>query len=118
MTTLISMPAGHMRFVPAHKQADEATVVLSPARWPVEFVLIANPKGRAAFMNHDIIRAILTPAHQAIYHMAPKATYLLSPHFYPPSTASARKIATPMRPLPANPATPAKDAPREPLKAP
>jgi len=32
MTALINIPAGHMRFVPAHKQADEATAVLSPAK--------------------------------------------------------------------------------------
>ena len=32
MTTLINIPAGHMRFVPDHKQADEATTVLSPAK--------------------------------------------------------------------------------------
>ena len=31
MSTLIRIPAGHMRFVPFHKQSDEATLVLSPA---------------------------------------------------------------------------------------
>jgi hypothetical protein len=31
-TALINIPTGHMRFVPAHKQADEATYVLSPAK--------------------------------------------------------------------------------------
>jgi hypothetical protein len=61
MTTLISIPAGHMRFVPAHKQADELTAVLSPAKWPVEFVLIANPRGCEAFMDTDRIQAILAP---------------------------------------------------------
>ena len=42
MWTLIWIPAGHMRFVPAHKQSNEATLVLFPAKWPVELVLIAN----------------------------------------------------------------------------
>ena len=32
MSTLIRIPAGHMRFVPAHKQSDEATPVLFPAK--------------------------------------------------------------------------------------
>jgi hypothetical protein len=32
MSTLIRIPAGHMRFVPAHKQSDEANPVLSPAK--------------------------------------------------------------------------------------
>jgi len=35
MSTLIRIPAGHTRFVPAQKQSDEATLVLSPAKWPV-----------------------------------------------------------------------------------
>ena len=61
MTNLISIPAGHMRFVPGHKQADEATAIFSPAKWPVEFVLIGNPKGREAFMDHDRIHTILAP---------------------------------------------------------
>ena len=45
MSTLIRIPVGHMRFVPEHKQANEATPVLSPATLPVEFLLIANSKG-------------------------------------------------------------------------
>ncbi len=32
MSTLIRIPAGHMRFVPYHKQSNEATPVLSPAK--------------------------------------------------------------------------------------
>jgi hypothetical protein len=55
MSTLIRIPAGHMRCVPAHTQSDEATLVFSPAKWPVEFVLIANAKGRAAFICLDMI---------------------------------------------------------------
>ncbi len=46
MSTLIRIPAGQLRFVPFNKQPNEATPVLSPAKWPVEFVLIANSKGR------------------------------------------------------------------------
>ena len=47
MSTLIRIPAGQMRFVPAHKQSDEPNPALSPAKWPVELVLIANEKGRS-----------------------------------------------------------------------
>ncbi len=32
MPTLIRIPAGHVRFVPAHKQSDEANPVLSPEK--------------------------------------------------------------------------------------
>ncbi len=65
MTTLIRIPAGHMRFVPANKQPDEANPALSPAKWPVEFVLIANEKGRETFVCHDRIHQILNPTIQA-----------------------------------------------------
>jgi hypothetical protein len=65
MSTLIRIPAGHMRFVPAHKQSDEANPVLSPAKWPVELVLIANDKDRETFVCHDRIQQIRSPAIQA-----------------------------------------------------
>jgi hypothetical protein len=42
MSTLIRIPAGHMQFVPANKQSDEAKHVLSSAECSVEFVLISN----------------------------------------------------------------------------
>jgi hypothetical protein len=35
MSTLIKIPRGHMRFVPAHKQSDDASPELKPAKWPV-----------------------------------------------------------------------------------
>ncbi len=52
MSILIRIPAGHMRFVPAHKQSDKANPVLSPTKWPVELVLIANEKGREICVCH------------------------------------------------------------------
>jgi len=58
MSTLVRIPVGHVRIVSAHKQSDEATLVLSPAKWPVELVLIANTKGREAFICHDRIHQI------------------------------------------------------------
>jgi len=61
MPTLIQIPAGHMRFVPAHKESDEATLILSPAKWPAEFVLFTNTKGRETFLYHDRVQSILAP---------------------------------------------------------
>ncbi len=52
MSTLIQIPVGHIRFVPAHKESDEATPDLSHAKWPVELVLISNEKGREAILCH------------------------------------------------------------------
>ena len=61
-STLIQIPAEHMRFVPAHKQSDEATHVFSTVKWPVELALIANAKGRETFICHDRIHQIQSPA--------------------------------------------------------
>ncbi len=47
-----------MRFVPAHKQSDETNPILSPAKWPVELVRIANEKGRETFICPDRIQQI------------------------------------------------------------
>jgi len=62
ISTIIRIPAGHMRFVPAHKQSDEAAPSLFPAKWPVELVLVANAKGRDTFLCHDRVNQILSPA--------------------------------------------------------
>jgi ribonuclease HI len=106
MSTLIRIPAGHMRFVPSHRQSDEATQALSPAKWPVEFVLIANSKGREAFLSHDRISQILSPAIQATCALSPEHT-----EFFPSIPLSRGKFKgrltpTPRRSLPAQPATP------------
>ena len=42
---------------------DHAPADLTPASWPVEFVLVANQPGRAAFLDarclqHTLVRAI------------------------------------------------------------
>jgi len=63
--TLIRIPEGHMRFVSAHKQSDGASPILSPAKEPVELVLIANDTGRETFICHDRIQRILSPAIQS-----------------------------------------------------
>ncbi len=62
MSTIICIPVGHMRFVPAHKQADDASLELKPAKWPVELVLIANDMGREAYLSNDMIQTILALA--------------------------------------------------------
>jgi len=44
-----------MRFVLAKKQADDASIELKPAKWPVELVLIANDMGREAYLTTNKI---------------------------------------------------------------
>jgi hypothetical protein len=63
MSILIRIPVGHMRFIPAKKQIDEATPpVLTRAKWLAEFLLIAIAKGFETLLCHDRIRSILAPA--------------------------------------------------------
>jgi len=86
MSTLIHIPAGHMRFVLPHKQSDGATSKLSPAEWPVKLDLIANEKGRDAFLNIDRIQKILAPATQDTCCLTPAETLFF---LTPPSTGLA-----------------------------
>jgi hypothetical protein len=117
MSTLIRIPAGHMRFVPAHKQSDEATPVLSPAKWPVELVYLANDKGRETFVCHDRIHQILSPTIQATCLLTPAQTMFFPT---PPSGGGfgGRLAPSPRRPLPAMPATPAQALPCSPVTPP
>ncbi len=62
MSTLIRIPSGHMRFVPADKQTDDGSMELKPAKWPVELIFIAIELGREAYLDVDRIRNILSPA--------------------------------------------------------
>jgi len=106
MSTVIQIPAGYIRFVSAHKQSDEATVVLSPLKWPVEFVLIANAKNRETFICQDRIHKILGPVIKANCRLTPAQTHIFPT---PPSTRGrfgGRLTPFPRRPLPIRPATP------------
>jgi hypothetical protein len=104
MSTLIQIPAGHMRFVPAHKQADEATPVLSHVKWPMELVLIANDKGQETFVSNDRIHQIPSPAIQATCLLTPAHPLIFS---NPPFAGrfAGRLTPPPLRPLPTLPVT-------------
>jgi hypothetical protein len=62
MTNLIHIFAGHMRFVPTHRQSDDLTATLSPVKWPVELVLISNEADREKYLDQPRIHKILAPA--------------------------------------------------------
>ncbi len=49
----------YMRFVPAHKQTYGDTASLTPAKWPVELVLISNEAGKQQFLDRERITHIL-----------------------------------------------------------
>ena len=69
LETLIQIPAGHMRFVPAHKQTDSDTTSLPPAKWPVELVLISKEEGRNQLVSMNRINQILAPPLRNVCHM-------------------------------------------------
>jgi hypothetical protein len=69
LETLIQTPAGHMRFVRAHKQTDSDTTSLPLAKWPVELVLISSEERRNQFVNMYRINQILAPALRIACHM-------------------------------------------------
>jgi hypothetical protein len=99
---------------PAHKQSDEATPVLSPVKWPVEFFRVSNAKGRETYICHDRIHQILSPAIQATCLLTPGQTLFF---LTPPSNGGrfgGRMTPHPRRPLPTRPATPAQASPRGP----
>ena len=74
MSTLIRIPNGHMRFVPANKQTDDASIELKPVKWPVELILIANDKGRETYLDNERIQAILAPTIQTVCQLRPEET--------------------------------------------
>ncbi len=65
-----------MRFVQSHRQSDKVTSDLSPANWPVEFVIISNEAGHDAFLNQNRIHTILDPAILGTYRLTPARTIL------------------------------------------
>ena len=104
MSTLLRIPAGHMRFKPAHKQADDASMELKPAKWSVELVLVANDMGREAYFSTGRIQPILAAAIQGTCRLNPEETvFFLSPR-YPRHPPSPRNTACPSRSLPHSPA--------------
>ena len=66
MTTLIRIPAGHMRFVPTHRELYDMTTDLSPTKWTMEIVLIYNATGRETYLDHSWVHMILSPAIEDI----------------------------------------------------
>ncbi len=96
-----------MHFVPAHKQADEATTDLSPAEWPMEFVLIANQKKRGASLCHDRIHSIPAPAIQTTYRLTPTQPRSFPRNRHPRTGGGLehRIYTHPRRPIRIRPAT-------------
>jgi hypothetical protein len=107
MSTLLRIPAGHMRFVPSHKQSDEDTLVLSLAKRPVELVLIANFQGRDSFLCHDRITRILGSALQATCNLTREQTLFFPTTPVIRSQFTGRLTPPPRRTIPPQSATPA-----------
>ncbi len=104
MSTLIRIPTGHMRFVSAHRQADDAFMELKPTKWLVYLVLIANDMEREAYLNNNRIQTIIAPVIQATCRLTPKETIFFPPPLHPRHPTSLRMATCPSRSLPRSPA--------------
>jgi hypothetical protein len=100
MSTLIHIPTGHMRFVPAEKQTDEPSLELKPAKWLVELVLIASDMGREIYLDNGKIHTILSPVIRDICRLTHEETTFFPPPFYPRCTTTLRTPKCPTRSLP------------------
>ena len=105
METLIQIPAGHMRFVPAHKQTDGDTTSLTPAKWPVELVLISNEAGKQQFIDRARIAQILTPALCRVCQLSPDQIQFFPKTLPRTSGPPTTPAGSPPRPIPTCPAT-------------
>jgi hypothetical protein len=106
-------PAGGAHAVcPRTQTTDEATPVLSSAKWPMELVLVANAKGRKTFICPDRIRQILSPAVRTACLLTPGQTlFFPTPHPIG-DRIGGRLTPPPRRPLPTRPATPVQTSSR------
>ena len=114
MSTLIQIPAGHVNFVLAHKHADGVIPDLYPAKWLVEFVLIANGKGQEAFLIHDRIQTILAPVIQTTCRLTPLETRFSSDT---PRSGEQPRDADAFTPVAASPYMPIDAHPGDPVEA-
>jgi len=104
MSTLIRIPKGHMRFVPANKQTDQPSMKLKPAEWPVELVLIANALGRETYLDNGRIQTILSPTIQAICCLKPEEITFFPLPLPTRLNSPFRTPSCPTRPIPTRPA--------------
>ena len=101
----------------AIRRGDEDNPILSPAKWPVELVLIANEKGRETFICHDRIQQILSPVIQSTYRITAAQT-LFFPTPPPGGRFGGHLTPLPRRLLPTSPAILAQTTPTGPATPP
>jgi hypothetical protein len=105
MTALIRVPTDHMRSVPAHRQSDDITAALPPAKRSLELVLISIEAGREKYLDHLRIHRILAPAIKAVCLMTPAQTKFFPPKTFNSTGALSRQGRHPTRPILRCPAT-------------
>ena len=99
MTTLICIPTGQMRFVPARRQSDDVTAALSPVKWLVELVFISNEAGQERYLDQS--QHII----QVVCHMAPAQTKFFPPKIFTSTGALPQRGHHPTCLIPRFPAT-------------
>ena len=61
METPEQIPTGHMRFVPIHDQSEGEAHNLTPAKWPMELILVADKEGKSKFRSMERVHDIMDP---------------------------------------------------------
>ena len=105
ITTLIRIPTGRMRFVPARRQSNDMTAALPLAKWPVELVIISNEACREKYLGKSRIHRILAPAIEAVCHMTPAQIKFLPPKTFTSTGTLLHQGSHPTRLIPICPAT-------------
>jgi hypothetical protein len=113
-----SHPGGTHALRPIAQAVGRSDPNLSPARWPVDIVLIAKEKGREAFVDHSRIKKILAPAIVATCRLTPETIIFLPSRPSERARNISRMTPRPLRPIPACSATPAPGAPLGPTSPP
>jgi hypothetical protein len=93
-----------MHFVPAHRQFDDTTAILPPAKWLVELVLIFNEAGREKYLDKSKIQGILALATQGVCHMTPALTKFFTRTNITSTWALPKQRRHPMRLIHVSPA--------------
>ena len=63
-----------MRLVPTYKQSEGTADTLTPAKWPMELILISNEEGKIRFLNMKLVNEILAPAIRRVCQMTEAET--------------------------------------------
>ncbi len=78
ISTLSRILTGHMRCVQEHRQSDDMSATLPPAKWSIELVLVSDEARRVKYLDRYRIHIILALVIQDVCHETPALTKFFS----------------------------------------